>query len=154
MTVTPTWWQPSIVLSWSWLVVVCAVAAFTQPKGYFSFGALLLLWSLAYAAVRSIRMEVTETVVRVKRGWWRGNPIREVARSRIRAIHYYPKTITFCGPAGGPIMRTKAEWSLKQVIAVAAELQVPVYDNRQCLNLLPTKVGRLAYSPSYGQPIR
>jgi hypothetical protein len=154
MTLTPTWWQPSIVLSWSWLVVVCGVAAATQPDGYYSFGALLLLWLLAYAAGRSIRMEVTETMVRVKRGWLRGNPVREVARSRIQAIHYYPKTITFRGPAGGLVMRTKAEWSLKQMIAVAAELQVPVYDNRQCLNLLPAKAGRLAFSPSHHQWIR
>lgn len=154
MTVTPTWWQPSIVLTWSWLVLVCAIAAATEPDGPYSFGALLLIWLLTYGAVRSIRMEVTETMVRVKRGWLRGNPVREVARSRIRAIHYYPKTITFCGEAGGPIMRTKAEWSLKQVIAVATELQVPVYDNRRFLHLLPTRAGRVVFNPSHGQWIR
>ncbi|WP_157436250.1 hypothetical protein [Actinospica robiniae] len=153
MIITPTWWQPSIVISWGVLAGGCVEAAVSEPHGVYSFGALLLLWLLAWAAGRSIRLEVTEAEVIVTRGYVRmqSNVPRRVARSRLGAIHYYPKVITFCGPDGTLLMRTKAEWSLKQMITVAAELQVPIYDNRRFLHLVPRRTGRLAYDPVYGR---
>jgi hypothetical protein len=155
MTVRPTWWQPSIVIYWAIVAGSCVVAAVLRwPGGDYSFGALLLLWLLAWARVRTIRLDITEKVVRRQRGLVGPDKYRQVARSRIRAIHYYPNMISFSGPGGRPLMRTKAEWSLKQMVAVAAELQVPIYDNRRFLNLLPARVGRPVYKPFDDRPAR
>ncbi|GAA5197444.1 hypothetical protein GCM10023322_68720 [Rugosimonospora acidiphila] len=135
------------MISWVILAWACVWAAVSQPEGYFSFGALLLRWLLTWALWRWIRLEITETTVRVRLSYFRRNRPIQVGRSRIRAIHYDPFRISFCGPNGSLLMWTKADWSLKQMIAVAAELQVPIYDNRRCLNLLPKRVGRLVYNP-------
>lgn len=86
----------------------------------------------------------------VRRGWLLRS--EQLARSRIRAIHYYPDIIGFRGPDGKPVMRTRAEWSLKEMIAVAAELRIPVYDNRQCFNLVRAKTGQLVYDPFDDRP--
>lgn len=150
MTVRPTWRQPSIVIIWSILTGLCVAASILLPGGDSSFGVLLVLWLFGWIHVRAIRLEVTETEVLVKRGRLWLTKTRQVTRSQIRAIHYYPDVVSFRGPSGSPLMRTRAEWSLKQMIAVAVELQVPVYDNRQCLNLLRTRVGQLVYKPSEG----
>ena len=156
MTVRPTWWQPGNVIPWAILTWSCVLATVLRwPGGDYSFGALLLLWLGAWARVRAIRLDITETMVRRQWGWIGSDKYRQVARSRIRAIRYFPDVISFCGPGGGAIMRIKAEWSLKQMIAVAAELQVPVYDHRwRWLKLLPTRVGRLVYKPFDGWSAR
>ncbi len=147
-------WPLSAVFIWSILAGLCIAAAILLPGGDSSFGYLLVLWLFGWVRVRAIRLEVTKTAVSVKRGRFALTTTRQVARSQIRAIHYYPDVISFRGPDGRPLMRTRADWSLKQMIAVATELQVPVYDNRQCLNLLRARVGQLVYKPLEEQPVR
>lgn len=152
MTVRPTPWRPAVMIPCSILFGMFGAGAVLFPGG------LVLLWIPPLASLMfwacwcAIRLEVTADEVWFKMGWLGSN--RRVRRSQIRAIHYYPDVISFRGPDGRPLTRTKSEWSLQQMIAVGAELQVPVYDNRRCLGLLQAKVGRLVYEPSKDKPVR
>ncbi|HET9173515.1 MAG TPA: hypothetical protein VFN97_29050 [Actinospica sp.] len=145
MTVRPTWWQPVIVVLWSILLGSGIVIAALVPAGANLLGAVLFLGLLAWIRTRAIRLEVTERTVGVRQSRFR--PARQVARDRIRAIHYYPDIITFRGPDNRSVMQVRAEWSLTQMIEVAAVLRVPVYDNRRCLKLVRARLGNLVYDP-------
>jgi hypothetical protein len=152
MTIRPAVWQPSIVIVWSLVVGMFVAAAVIWPgQAVTSLMFLLLLFLIAWVRVRAVRLEITESAVRARQGWYL--PDKQVPRSQIRAIHYYPDVISFRGPDRKPIMRTRAEWSLRQMIAVAGELRVPVYDNRRWHNLRTARVGRLVYDPAAPHPV-
>jgi hypothetical protein len=152
ITIRPAVWQPSIVIVWSLVVGMFVAAAVIWPgQAVTSLMFLPLLFLIAWVRVRAVRLEITEGTVRARQGWYL--PDKQVPRSQIRAIHYYPDVISFRGPDRKPIMRTRSEWSLRQMIAVAAELSVPVYDNRRWHNLRTARVGRLVYDPAAPHPV-
>jgi hypothetical protein len=152
MTIRPALWQPSIVIVWSLVVGMFVAGAVIWPGQAVTWLMFLpLLCLIAWVRVRPVRLEITESAVRARQGWQL--PDKQVARSEIRAIHYYPDVISFRGPDRKPIMRTRAEWSLRQMIAVAGELSVPVYDNRRWHNLRTARVGRLVYDPAAPHPV-
>jgi hypothetical protein len=151
-TIRPALWQPSIVIVWSVLLGMFVAAAVIWPGQAIEWLAFVPLACLVgWVRVRTVRLEITDTVVRVRQGWYLAD--KQVARSEIRAIHYYPDVISFRGPDRKPVMRTRCEWSLRQMIKVAAELQVPVYDNRRLCNLRTARVGRLVYDPASRRPV-
>lgn len=144
-TIRPTVWQPSIVIAGSALIgMFVAGAVIWQAPAWLAV--LPLVFLVAWLRGRPVRLEITESAVRAILGWH--SPAGQVPRSQIEAIHYYPDVISFRGPEGKPLLRIRAEWSLRQVIAAAAELKVPVYDNRRFHNLRTARVGRLVYDPA------
>jgi hypothetical protein len=147
MTIRPGVWRPSIVIPWSLLVGMCIAAVVIWPgQAAGAVTALLLIGLIAWVAVRPIRLEITESVVRSRQGRRRG-PDEQVSRSEIRAIHYFPHVIIFVNSDRGPIMRTRPEWTLRQMRTVADVLGVRLYDNRHWSRLWPVRVGRLVYDP-------
>jgi hypothetical protein len=152
ITMRPAVWQPSIVIVWSLVVGMFVAAAVIWPgQAVTSLMFLPLLFLIAWVRVRAVRLQITESAVRARQGWYL--PDKQVPRSQIRAIHYYPDVISFRGPERKPIMRTRAEWSLRQMIAVAGELGVPLYDIRRWHDLRTARVGRLVYDPAAPQPV-
>jgi hypothetical protein len=113
----------------------------------------LLAIAIIWARWRAIRLEITESVVRVKQGWYL--PDKQVARSEIGAIHYFPRLISFRGPdRRTPIMKIAPNYRLRQMVEVANELAVPLYDHRRWLGLREVNTGRLVNRPASDQPVR
>jgi hypothetical protein len=152
ITIKPGLWRPGVVIVWSLVVGMFVAFAVIWPSQAVTWlMGLPLSFSIAWVRVRAVRLEITESTVRARQGWYL--PDEQVPRSQIRAIHYYPDVISFRGPDRKPIMRTRSEWSLRQMIAVAGELRVPVYDNRRWHNLRTARVGRLVYDPAAPHPV-
>lgn len=120
-----------------------------------------VLWVLAgvglavmigWARLRAVRLEITDSVVRAKQGWYL--PERQAAKGDITAIHYFPRVISFRGPDRKPMMRVAPNWSLRQMLEVADELGVPLYDHRRWLGLRKVSTGRLVNHPASSHPVR
>jgi hypothetical protein len=109
-------------------------------------GVAIILW----ARLRAVQLEITESVVRARQGWYL--PEKQAARSEIRAIHYFPSVISFRGPDRKPIMKIAPDWTMRQMLEVAGELGVPLYDHRRWLRKVST--GRLVNHPAPGHPVR
>lgn len=139
--------QPGTVIVWLALVaLVVALAVLVPGQTAVLLMAPPLLGLVAWFRVRAVRLEITESVVQARQGWYL--PAMQVPRSRIRAIHYYPFVISFTGPERKPVMRTRADWTLSQMKAAAGELKVPLYDHRVSLGLREVRIGRLVYDPA------
>lgn len=111
----------------------------------------LLLCLLGVAVIywarwRATRLEIDGDLVRVRQGW--NIPDRQAARSEISAIHYFPQLISFRGPDQKPVMKVAPSWPLRQMLDVADELGVPLYDHRAWLGLREVKMGRLVNRPT------
>lgn len=117
---------------------------------------VVLVLVVAMAEVRSlpVRLEITESVVRARQGGWRGQPDKEVSRNDIRSIHYFPMMISFRGPDNTPIMKTEPHWTLRQMLKVAGELKVPLYDHTRWYGTREAHMGQLAYDPASGPVAR
>ena len=100
---------------------------------------------IGWARLRVVRLEVTDSVVRAKQGWYQ--PEKQVARGDVRAIHVFPRLISFRGPDDKPIMMVAPNWSMRQMLEVADELRVPLFDHRRWHGLREVSVGRLANDP-------
>ena len=107
---------------------------------------------IAAFRVRRIRLEVTEDVVRVQGRYRSDND--QVPRSEIRSIHYLPSMVSFRGPDGESFWTIKPEWTLRQMVRVAAMLEVPLYDHRRWLGMRTAMTGRLVYDPVSGPVAR
>ena len=112
---------------------------------------LLFLTINVLALARSIRLEISENTVSARQGGWRGHPDLEVPRDEIRAIHYFPRVISFRGPDDKPFMRIVPNYTLRQMTTVARLLGVPLYDHRRWPGLRSVRVGRLVYKPASEQ---
>jgi len=146
-------WGPSAVIWCAVLLGTLIAWAVIQPDQ--------VLWVLATAVgvavvggarIRAVRLEITESVVRAKQDWFL--PENQVARSEITAIHYFPSLISFRGPDHKPIMKVRPNWTLRQMLGVADELGVPLYDHRRWLGLRRARIGRLVNRPAPSQPVR
>jgi hypothetical protein len=74
-----------------------------------------------------VRLEITETEVRARQGWVRGQSGKtEARRSEICSIHYLPRRISFRGPDGQPLMEPVDIWTVRDMLKAAEELQVPL----------------------------
>jgi hypothetical protein len=140
------------VIIWLILAAMCVAFALLSPG---QEAPLLmtppLIGLMAWGFMYGVRLEIGESTVRVKLGWLA--PTKQMARSRILAIHYYPHMISFTGPGRKPILRTKSEWSLRQMEAVARELAIPLYDHRIWAGMRTVSVGRLVYRPTSRDPV-
>lgn len=106
---------------------------------------LLCVAVIYWARWRATQLEITEDLVRVRQGW--NIPDRQAVSSEISAIHYFPQVISFRGPDQKPIMKVAPSWPMRQMVDVANELGVPLYDHRAWLGLRKVKTGRLVNSP-------
>jgi hypothetical protein len=107
-------------------------------------GAVLVV-VIGWVRVRAVRLEITDSVVQVKQG--RYLPERQAARGDLTAIHYFPRLISFRGPDGKPMMKVAPNWTMRQMLEVADELEVPLYDHRRWLGLRKVSTGRLVNHP-------
>jgi hypothetical protein len=56
-----------------------------------AIGMVIILW----VRLRGVRLEITDTEVRARQGGYR--PEKQVARGDVRAIHFFPRVISFRG---------------------------------------------------------
>jgi hypothetical protein len=157
ITIRPSFWRPGNVF---WAVVIggfclspVVFQAGASPE-LMGLGALAFMTVLAWLLMRPIRLEITETEVRARQGWTTGQlgKSQEAFRSEIRSIHYLPKQISFRGADGQSLMETVVNWTLGDMAKAAAELRVPLYDDRVegLLKARELSEGRLVYDPASG----
>lgn len=90
-------WRLSVVIPWAFLFGIFITGAILAPhQAIAALTAPLLIGLISWAAVRRVRLDVTETVV--------------------RAIHYLPRVISFRGPSGESIMMIRAEYTKRQML--------------------------------------
>lgn len=155
MTLRPAFWRRSTVIPLAILLILCGTPAALWPhQAAVLLVAPVLLTLIAQARTRPVRMEITPAVVQARQGGWRGQPDKEAPRSEIRAIHYFPGRISFRGPDDKPIMEPEPHWTLGQMLKVADELDVPLYDHRGRLRLEELATGRLVYDPASHQRVQ
>jgi hypothetical protein len=153
VAVRPGLWRPSVAIPWGVVVGLFIAGAISEFVGgnpgqaAVALTAPVLLFLLAALRARSVRLEVTESAVLARQGRWRGHPDLEVPRNEIRAIHYFPRIISFRGPDNEPFMRIDCNYTLRQMTKVADVLGVRLYDHRGSLGLREVRIGRLAYDP-------
>jgi hypothetical protein len=132
------------------MFIAAAVYRPGQALGLLAGAVLVVV--IGWVRVRAVRLEITDSTVRVKQG--RFLPEKEAARSDITAIHYFPSLISFRGPDDEPMMKVAPNWTLRQMLEVAGELGVPLYDHRRWLGLRRISTGRLVNHPAPGNPVR
>ena len=156
ITIRPTFWRPGSVF-WAVLIggfclspVVFQAGAFPELMG---LGVLAASAVLVWLGMRPARLEITETEVRARHGLSRA-PLgkTEALRSEIRSIHYRPSQISFRGVDGQPLMEASDLWTVADMVKAAAELRVPLYDDRVegLLRARELSEGRLVYDPVSG----
>jgi hypothetical protein len=127
------------------------VAGVFQPSSAMVLLAcFVLLCLMAWARTIPVRLEITETEVRARQGRWRGQPDVAALRGEIRAIRYYPARISFRDANDEPLMEPEPHWTVRQMVRVAIEVGVPLYDHKGALGVEELSEGRLAYDPVSG----
>ena len=161
ITIRPGFWRLSSVIPLAIVIglfVAGAVAklAVDQPgQAVAAFLAPVLVLFLAWLRTLPVRLEFTESTVRAKQGRWRGQPDNQVPRSEIRSIHYFPMMISFRGPDNTPIMTIEPHWTRRQMLRVAEELKVPLYDHTRWYGMRESRmgIGKLVHAPASGQRV-
>ena len=155
--IKPGWWRASVVIPvgiGSCIFIAGAVTEFAADRPGQAVAALMgpvLFFLIAGFRTRSVRLEISENVVLAKQGHWRGHPDKQAPRSDIRAIHYYPRLISFRGPDNKPIMMIDPNYTVRQMVRVASVLGVRMYDHTRWLGMRKTaNTGRLVYQPESG----
>ena len=153
-TIRPGLLRPSILVACAALAGIFIVAAVIQPDQALLVlvGGPLAIAVIAWARLRAVRLEITESVVRAKQGWYL--PEKQAARGEISTIHYFPRLTSFVGSDRKPIMEIAPNWTLRQMLEVADELAVPLDDHRRWLGLRTVRTGRLVNHPALGPPVR
>ena len=111
------------------------------------FTGLLLVGLMAWFPSRRVRLEVSAGVVLARQGRWRGEPDKQMPRAEVTTIHYFPQRISFRGLDNKPVMIIMPNYTKRQMIKVAAELGVRLYDHTAWLGLRKVRIGQLAYDP-------
>ena len=152
-TIRPGLLQPGFLIGCAVLVGMFTTLAVFQPDQalWWLVVGPLLIAVVGWARLRGVRLEITESVVRARQGWYL--PERQAARSEISAIHFFPSVISFRGPDRKPIMKIAPNYTLRQMLDVADVLAVPLYDHRRWLGLRKISIGRLV-TPGRSQPVR
>ena len=156
IAIRPRFWRPGNVF---WVVViggsclspvVFQAGAFPELAG---LGVLAVMTVMVWLGTRAARLEITATEVRPRHGWSPGPIGKKVAvRSEIRSIHYLPRRISFRGTDSQPLMEVTDNWTVADMVKAAAELRVPLYDDRVegVLKVRELSEGRLVYDPASG----
>jgi hypothetical protein len=156
ITIRPALWRPGSVI---YAVVFGGIGlapvvfqAGTSPE-LMGLGVLAVMASIFCFAHWSVRLEITATEVRAREGWSHGPAGKKVAvRSEIRSIHYRPRQISFRGADGQSLLEAVDIWTVADMVKVAEELRVPLYDDRVegLLKARELSEGRLVYDPASG----
>jgi hypothetical protein len=142
----------------AWILLAALVGAYIVLAVLQPHQVLVLVASaigvaiIGWARLRAVRLEITESEVCAKQGWYL--PEKKAARSEIRSIHYFPRLISFHGPDRQPVMKIAPNWTLRQMLEVADELAVPLYDHRRWLGLRSVTMGRLVNHSAPSQSVR
>lgn len=151
VTIRSAFWTPGIIIAAALLEATFIVGAIIQPGQALMVLVFLplLMCLVGWLRLRSVRLEITESMVRVLQGWY--EPDEEAPRGDITAIHFFPRMISFRGPdVSEPIMMIVPNYTLRQMTLVAAELEVPLYDHTRWHGLRKVSRGRLVYDPASG----
>lgn len=141
--------RPIDAISCSVLVALCLAGALIWPaQALWALAIPVTVGFIAWVRTRPVRLEITESVVRAREGGFRGQPDKQVPRSEITGIHYFPMRISFRGPDQKPIMAIEPNYPVRTMLKVAAELKVPLYDHTRWLELRKVEMGRLVYDPA------
>jgi hypothetical protein len=108
-------------------------------------GGFLFACLIGFGRLYSTRLEITATAIRVKQGWFLAE--KEAVKTEIRSVHRFAHGIGFLGPDGNAVLRVTPSWSMRQLLRVADELGVHLYDHRQWLGLRSVRTGRLVSHP-------
>jgi hypothetical protein len=156
IAIKPTFWRPGNVVAAVLIGGFCLIPALfllSSPAAAIGPSCLAIMALMVWLLMRPIRLEITETEVRAKHGWSQGvTGKNEAVRSEIRSIHYRPTQVTFRGADGQPLMEASHIWTLGDMVRAAAELRVPLYDDRVegLLRARELPEGRLTYDPASG----
>jgi hypothetical protein len=134
------------------LGIYIALAVYQPDQALWLLASAVGVAIIAWVRLRAVQLEITESVVRARQGWYL--PEKQAARSEIRTIHYFPSLISFHGPDRKPIMKIAPNWTMRQMLEVADELGVPLYDHRRWLGLRKVSTGRLVNHPAPSHPVR
>lgn len=155
LTIRPAVWRAGNVVSAAVIVVPCVTVAVFQPRwAVVALACPVLILLMAWPLWRLTRLEITETEVRAKQRAVRGQADEQATRSEIRAIRYYPTGISFRGPDDQSLMKAADAWTMRQMVMVAGELRVPLYEHRGLLKLEELSEGRLVYDPASGPVVQ
>jgi hypothetical protein len=153
MTIRPGWLRLGVVIPVAIMLGVSIVIAVGMLADHHAgqvpwafFGPVLVVF-ITWVATRRVRLEITDSVVLVRQGGWRGNPDKQAPRNAITAIHVFPMVISFRGPDKKPIMMIVPNYTPRQMLRVAKVLDVPLYDHRRWFGLRQIHLGRLIYDP-------
>lgn len=141
----------------AWVTIVILVAMFLAAAVWRPAAALWLLAGavlvvvIGWVRIRAVRLEITDSVVRIRQGRFVSEKV--AARSDISALHYFPSLISFRGPDGEPMMKIAPNWTLRQMLEVAGELGVPLYDHRRWCGMRTVSMGRLVNHSARSRPI-
>jgi hypothetical protein len=156
IAIKPTFWRPGNVVAAVLIGGFCLIPALfllSSPAAAIGPSCLALSSLIVWLLMRPVRLEITETEVRARQGWARA-PLgkTDAFRSEIRSIHYRPRQITFRGADGQPLMDISDMWTVADMVKVAEELRVPLYDDRVdgVLKARELPEGRLVYDPASG----
>ena len=159
ITVRPGLRRPSVVIPWvisDALLIALGISrlAVGQPgQAAVLFMSPVVFFLVMWVRARPVRLEITDSAVLARQGRWRGHPDMEAPRSETRAIHYFPRMISFRGPDNQPIMMIDCNYTLRQMMKVARVLGVPLYDHTRMLGMRKVRVGRLVYDPASRHPV-
>jgi hypothetical protein len=156
ITIRPSLWRPGSVL---YAVVFGAIGlapvifqAGTAPE-VSGLAVLAVMATIFCFAHWSVRLEITAIDVRAREGWSHGPAgQKQAVRSEIRSIHYRPTQISFRGADGQSLLEAVKIWTVADMVKVAEELGVPLYDDRVegLLKARELPEGRLVYDPASG----
>lgn len=138
------WWRLSMAFSWAIMLGIFVPLAVTG-QAVMALGMLLLFAVIGCLASIWQQLEITETTVKARQGRY---GTKQAPRSEVRAIHYLPRVISFRGPDDEPMMMVKPLWTRRQMLKVARELNVPLYNHMRWLGLRTAQDGRLEFDPA------
>jgi hypothetical protein len=161
VTIKAGYRQPSIVIPGVAFGALCLAPVVFQMGAFPEFmglGCLVFIAVLFWLLMRPVRLEITETEVRARQGWARGQSRKnkyEALRGEIRSIHYCPSRISFRRADGEPLMEPVDIWTVRDMVKAAEELRVPLYDHRLgVFGVRELSAGRLVYDPESGLAAR
>ena len=159
ITIRPGLWRAVVMIPFGIVSGVCIAGAVSEiAVGNPGAAVLALLVPVAMLLVvefraRSVRLEITDSVVLAKQGHWRGHPDMQAPRNEIRAIHYFPRIISFRGPDKKPVMMIDCNYTMRQMVRVAGVLKVPMYDHTRWFGMRTVDKGRLVYNSELSQRV-
>jgi hypothetical protein len=128
MKLAPGWWRLSVMIPMAVVIgIYVAIAVARPPYALWCLAGVVLLVAASWAVAIPVRLVITETTVEARQP----SPGKHMPRDEVLVIRYFRRTISFRGPDDEPAMIIPSQWTLRQMMRVAEELQVPLYDHRR-----------------------